>query len=206
MKSIPSFYANLLLKLSLTQSILITTFTSWMVSVRWRPLSTHSLKRFRKFCITRCSMLGEIAATSSLMFCFKSTVVLGFFSYTLLLRYPQRKKYCDQGHSFRWILKCWRNILWVKTESLFFFKYVSTAKARCSTDQPSMATEMLWVSLEERWRTNSPRQRFHSQLFCKIVRYFCRTLYIREHLIFMGLQSGTSYLSPPWRLEFCGVF
>jgi len=67
-----------------------------IVSVRWRPLlSTHSPKRFWKFCITRCSMLGEIAVTSSLMFCFKSTVVLGFFSYTLLLRYPQRKKYCD---------------------------------------------------------------------------------------------------------------
>ena len=29
-------------------------------------------------------MVGEIAATSSLMFCFKSTVVLGFLSYTLL--------------------------------------------------------------------------------------------------------------------------
>jgi hypothetical protein len=37
-------------------------------------------------------MMGEIAATLSLMFCFKSTVVLGFFSYTLLLRYPQWKK------------------------------------------------------------------------------------------------------------------
>ena len=54
-------------------------------------MSTHSPKRFWKFCITRCRMLGEIAATSSLMFCFKSTVVLGFFSYTLLLRYPQRR-------------------------------------------------------------------------------------------------------------------
>jgi hypothetical protein len=39
-----------------------------------------------------CSMEGEIPATSSLMFCFKSTVVLGFFSYTLVLRYPYRKK------------------------------------------------------------------------------------------------------------------
>ena len=66
------------------------------VSVRWRPLlSTHSPKHFWKFCITRCSMLGEIAATSSLKFCFKSTVVLGFFLYTLLLRYPQRVKYCN---------------------------------------------------------------------------------------------------------------
>ena len=52
------------------------------VSVRWRPLSTHSPKRFWKFCFTRCSMLGENAATSFLMFCFKSTILLGFFSYT----------------------------------------------------------------------------------------------------------------------------
>jgi hypothetical protein len=97
----------------------------------------------------------------------------------LLLRYPQRKKYCHYGHSFCWILKCRRNILWVKTKSLFL-KHVSTAKVRCSTDQRSMATEMRWVSLEGHSRTNSPRQRFHSQLFCKIVRYFCRTLYKRN--------------------------
>ena len=110
------------------------------------------------------------------MFCFKSTVVLGFFLYTLLLRYPQRKKYCNYGHSFRWILKCRRNILWVKTESLFF-KYISTTKARCSTDQRSMATQMLWDSLEEHPRTNSPRQQFYSQLFFKIVKYFWQTPY-----------------------------
>jgi hypothetical protein len=35
-------------------------------------------------------MVGGIATTSSLMFCFKSCVVLGFFPYTLLFRYPQR--------------------------------------------------------------------------------------------------------------------
>jgi hypothetical protein len=66
-----------------------------VLAVRWRHLLTHSRKRFWKFCITRCSMVGEIAATFFLMFYFKSTVVLGFFSYTLLLSYPQRKKYCD---------------------------------------------------------------------------------------------------------------
>jgi hypothetical protein len=60
-----------------------------------------------------------------------------------------------------------------------FLKIVSTAKARCPTFQRSMATEMLWVSLEERSRTNSPRQRFHSQLFYKVVRYFCWILYNR---------------------------
>ena len=40
-----------------------------------------------------------------------------------------------------------------------------------------MATEMLWVSLDGRSRTNSPSQRFHTQLCYQIVRYFCRTLY-----------------------------
>jgi hypothetical protein len=67
-----------------------------------------------------------------------------------------------------------------------FLKYVSTAKARCSTDQRSMATEMLWVSLEEHSRTNSPRQWFHSQLFCKVVRYFFQTLFI--HLLKYKVQ------------------
>jgi hypothetical protein len=37
-------------------------------------------------------MVGGIVATSSLMFCCKASVVLGFFSYSLLLRYPERKK------------------------------------------------------------------------------------------------------------------
>ena len=78
--------------------------------------------------------------------------------------------------SFRWVLKCRRNIRWVLTESLFL-KYVSTAKARCCTAQRSMATEMLWVLLEGRSRTTSPRQRYHSQQCYKIVRFFCRTLY-----------------------------
>ena len=35
------------------------------MSVRWRPLSKHYRKRFWKFCITRYSMVGEIAAISS---------------------------------------------------------------------------------------------------------------------------------------------
>jgi hypothetical protein len=81
--------------------------------------------------------------------------------------------------SFRWISKCRRNICWVTTTESLFLKYVSTAKARCSTDQRSMATEMLWVSLEEHSRSNSPHQRFHSQPCCQIVRYFCCTLYVR---------------------------
>jgi hypothetical protein len=84
--------------------------------------------------------------------------------------------------SFRWILKCRRHIRWVRT---LFLKYVSTAKARCSTDQRSMATEMLWVSLEARWKTTSPHEQFHSQLCCQIVRYFCRTLYIAVSSLYL---------------------
>jgi len=79
--------------------------------------------------------------------------------------------------SFRKILKCRRNIRWVRTTESLFLKYNSTLKARCSTDQRSMATEMLWVSLEGRSKTNFPRQQFRSQLCWKIVRYVSRTLY-----------------------------
>jgi hypothetical protein len=63
-----------------------------ILSMRWCPLSTQSRKRFWKNCTTCCSIVGEIVTTSSRMFCFKSTVVLGFFSYTLLLSHPQSKK------------------------------------------------------------------------------------------------------------------
>ena len=156
--------------------------------VRWRPSSAHSPKRFWKFCITRCSMLGEIAATSSLMFCFKSTVVLGFFSYTFALEISSEEAVLRLGTLVPMNIECRRNILWVKTESLFL-KYISTATARCSTDQPALHGN--WnASLVGRSRTNSPRQRFHSQLFCKIVRYFCRTLYaffLRPILILIDL-------------------
>jgi len=87
MKSILPFYMNLLLKLSLMQIIFNYNIHFLnIMSVRW-----HSRKCFWKFRIIRCSMVGEIVATLSLMFCFKSTIALGFFSYTLILRYPQRK-------------------------------------------------------------------------------------------------------------------
>jgi hypothetical protein len=72
------------------------------------------------------------------------------------------------------------NINWVTTKESLFLKIVSTAKTRCSTDQRSMATEMLSVSLEECSRTNSPHQWFHSQLCYQIVTYFCRTLYLHS--------------------------
>ena len=93
MKSVLSF-----LREFITKIIFISKHLNYnihflnIVSLRWCPLSTHSRKCFWKLCLTRCSMVGKIAATSSPMFCFKSTVVLSFSSYTALLSYPQSKK------------------------------------------------------------------------------------------------------------------
>jgi len=100
--------------------------------------------------------------------------------------------------SFRWILKCRRNICWVTTTEPLLLKYVSTAKARCSTDQRSMATEMLWVSLRGRSRTNSPRQRFHSQLCYQIVRYFCWALYLKTLTISQNIASSGGIIIEKW--------
>jgi hypothetical protein len=67
--------------------------------------------------------------------------------------------------SFRWTSKCRRNIRLVRKKKSLFFKYVSTAKTRSYADHCPIATEMLWVSLEGRSKTNSPRQQFQSYLF-----------------------------------------
>jgi hypothetical protein len=42
-------------------------------------------------------MVGEIAATSSLMFCFKFTVLLGFFSYTPALEISSEEEILRPG-------------------------------------------------------------------------------------------------------------
>jgi hypothetical protein len=76
------------------------------------------------------------------------------------------------------------------TES--FLKIISTAKTLCCTDQRSMANEMLWVSLEGRSGTNSPRQRFLSQLCYQIVRYFCQTLYLSGKITFQKIFDLSS--------------
>jgi len=92
MKSILSFYEFITKIIFIFKHFNYNIHFLNIVSVRWCPLSKHSRKRFWNFCITHCSMVGEIAATSSLVLFFKSTVILDFFSYTLLLSYPQSKK------------------------------------------------------------------------------------------------------------------
>jgi len=75
-----------------------------------------SRNRFWTFCMTRCSMMGENAATPLLLFSFMSYVVLRRFSYNLLLRYSQRNKSQAlrsgdlAGHSL--IPSSWDNANW----------------------------------------------------------------------------------------------
>ena len=113
-------------------------------------LSTHSCKRFWKFCITRCSMVGEIAATSSLMFCFKSNVVLGLFSYTLLFRDPQRQK--SQAHAARNAMRVLKD--------MFPARVISR---RGTIEWPARSPDLnacdfcLWGSLKSKVYENKPR-------------------------------------------------
>jgi len=173
MKSILFFYANLLLKLSLTQSILITTFTSWIWCL-WGGVHCQHIPPS-----VSGSSASLVAAWWEKLLPFFPDVLFQIHRCPWFLFVHLALEISSEEEVLRLGTLVPMNIevpTKYPTESLFF-KYVSTAKARCSTGQRSMATEMLWASLEERSSTDSPRQRFHSQVFCKIVRYFCRTLY-----------------------------
>jgi hypothetical protein len=62
-------------------------------------------------------------------------------------------------------------------DRIVVFIYVSTAKARCSTDQRSMATEMLLSPTRRALKDKFPTPTVPLTTVLKIVRYFCRTLY-----------------------------
>ena len=137
-----------------------------MVSVRWRPLlSAHFRKR----------RTSDENLTQSFDVPRSSKWRLSFW------RFPfcSRRCFSAVSHPQQYSMATRDTVVPMSIEvptkyPLSPLKYVSTAKARCFTDQCSMAAEMLWVSLEGHSRTNSPRQRFHSQLCCQIVRYFCQ--------------------------------
>jgi hypothetical protein len=103
--------------------------------------------------------------------------------------FTQKVQYCDWEH-------CRSDEYWIADEisaesqrqNRCYLNTTPQRKPRYSTDQRSMANEILQVSLEGRSRTNSPRQRFHSQLCLQIVRYFCRTLY----------KTGVERLATAW--------
>jgi hypothetical protein len=175
MKTVLSFYADLLLKLSLTQSILITTFTSW-IQCLWGGVSCcqhipPSVTGSSASLVTACwEKLLPL-----LPWCSVSNPPLFLVSFrALFLRYPQRRSIATRDT---------RSDEYWSADEISSESRQNRSFWNTSPQQSPMiyrpALQGNWnalFSLEERSRTNSPRQRFHSQLFCKIVRYFRRTL------------------------------
>jgi len=118
MKSILSFYVNLLLKLSLSEIILITIFTSWKYCL-WGGVPCCQHISASGGLLTKAwrnrSMFSGVLSKGSLpgSFIFAADAVsLKYLTHnSTVLRL--------ETLSFRWILKCRRNIHWVTTEPLF---------------------------------------------------------------------------------------
>jgi len=177
MKSVLSFYVRAFI----TKIIFIWKHFNYnihflnIVSVRWCPLlSAHSRKRRTSdkslaqwldvlssykwrlsswtfsFCGRRC--FSEVSHPQQYSTATRDTVVL--MNIEVPMKYPL-------SHNDRFVV----------------LEVFIHSESRRSTDQHSMATEMLWVSLEGRSVTNSPLQWFHSQLCCQMVSYLCWTLY-----------------------------
>jgi hypothetical protein len=92
--------------------------------------------------------------------------------------------------SFWWILKCRRNILSLR-QNRCFFKIIFTSKTPCSTEQRSMATEMVLISLEGRSRPYSLTQIVGTNATClkasignktNCFPTFSISLYLQNHL------------------------
>jgi hypothetical protein len=97
--------------------------------------------------------------------------------------------------SFRWILKCWRNIRWVTTESLCLKYVIHLHSESPMLYRPTLHGNWDALSLARRILAGKfpTRQRFHLQLCCQIVRYFCRTLYIVHWLFLHQLRAVNSH-------------
>jgi len=159
--------------------------------MRWRPLSKYSPKPFWKFCITRCSMLGEIAANSSLMFCFKSTVVLGFFSCTFALEISSEEEVLRLGTLVPMNIE-------VPTKYSLSQNRIVVFEIRLHSKSPMLYRPALhgnWNALSLARR--ALKDKFSTptvplRLFCKIVKYFCRTLYIYTDTLYYFLYQKNS--------------
>jgi len=179
MKSILSFYANLLPKLSLTQSILITTFTSW-IQCLWRGVPCQHIP-------------PSISESSASLVAARWEKLLPLLPWCSVSNPPMSLVSFRKPSSWD-ILRGRSNATRDTCSDEYWIAYEISSEPRqnrCfwNTVQRSVPTEILSVSLEGRSRRNSPCQRFHSQLFCKIVSYFCRTLYLFSVFI-------------PWTAEF----
>jgi len=165
MKNILPFYANLLLKLSLTQSILITTFTSW-IQCLWGgvPCCQHILPSVYG------SSASLVAACREKLLPLLSDVPFQihrrpwFFFVYRALEISSEQEVLRLGTLVPMNIEVPTKYP-LSQDRIVVFEICLHSKSPMLYRQRSMATQMLWVSLEERSRTNSARQRFHSQLF-----------------------------------------
>jgi hypothetical protein len=86
--------------------------------------------------MSHCSMVGETAATSSLMFCFKATIVLGFFSYTCSWDIPRGRSY---RHWDRAILQAIPYSLFVRSQELGTSRWGLTLQSLLCKPLPLLA-------------------------------------------------------------------
>ena len=177
MKSTLSFYSHLLLKLSLTQNILITTFTSW-IQCLWGGVPCQHIPP---------SVSGSSASLVAtcwekllplLPWCSVSNAPLSLVSFRTpcywdILR-GRNIATRDTRSNENWSAD---EISSESRQNLSFLNKSPQQKPDALQTSAPWQLKCFWVSLEGRSRTNSPRQRYHSQLCYQIVRYFCRTLY-----------------------------
>jgi len=178
MNSILSFYADLLLKLSLTQSILITTFTSW-IQCLWGGVP----------CCQHIPPSVSGSSASLVEACWEK----------LLPLFP----WCSVSNPPLSLVSLRTPCFWdiLRGRSIATRDTVVPMNIEVPTKYPlsqdrivvfeirlhSKSLMLYRPALHDNWNALSfarkalkdkfPRQRFHSKLFCKIVRYFCRTLY-----------------------------
>jgi len=246
MKSALPFYANILLKLSLTQSILSTTFTSW-IQCLWGgvpccqhiPPSVpevlhHSFQRVERNCchffphvlfqIHRCPWFLFVHLALELS-SEEEVLRLGTLvpmNIEVPTKYPlsQDRIVVFEIHLHSKSPMLYRPALHGNWNALSLARralkdkfpmptvpFTTVLQNRqvflpdpiheCQITFCEIVCSLQLLSITAMWhkqQTNlHPIQRFHSQLFCKIVRYFCRTLYMNVRYHFVKLCAPYSF-------------
>ena len=135
------------------------------MSVRWRPLlSTHSHKR----------RTSDKSLTQSFDVLRSSKWRLSFWTFSFCgkccfseVSHSQQYSIATRDTVVPMNIEVPTKYLLSHNDKIVVLEMRLHSESRRSTDQHSMATEMLCDSLEGRSRTNSPRQTFHSHLYCK---------------------------------------
>ena len=165
----------------------------------WRPLlSTHSPQAFLKVLHHSLQHVGRICCHYFPDVLFQIHRCPWFLFVHLALEISSEEEVLRLGTLVPMNIKVPTKYP-LSQDRIVVFEICLHSKSPMLYRQRSMATQMLWVSLEERSRTNSPRQRFHLQPFCKIVMYFWRTLYKTTYKRDANHSNISTFLSDMFR-------